>query len=56
MKMSRILLILNHIALCTPCITLLLGSHTCTFAIDPAELELEEPMEYVQAEDFTNLD
>jgi hypothetical protein len=41
--MSRILLILHHIALCTPCIALLLVSHTCIFVIDPMEQEPEEP-------------
>jgi hypothetical protein len=45
MKMSRILMIMHHIVLYTPFIALLLGSHTYTFAIDPAELELKEPME-----------
>jgi hypothetical protein len=33
----------------------MLVSHTCTFAIDPVELELEEPMEQARVEDFTNL-
>jgi hypothetical protein len=35
-------MIMQHIALCTPCITFVLVSHTCIFAIDPAEPELEE--------------
>jgi hypothetical protein len=30
--------------------------HIYTFAIDPAELKLEEPTEQAQVEDFTNLD
>jgi hypothetical protein len=29
---------------------------TCTFTIDPTELEFEEPTEQAQVEDFTNLD
>jgi hypothetical protein len=49
--MSRILLILHHIALCTPCIALLLVSHTCIFVIDPMEQEPEEPQEPAQAEE-----
>jgi hypothetical protein len=31
-------------------------SHTCTFAIDHAELELKEPTEQAQVEYFTNID
>jgi hypothetical protein len=49
--MSRILLILHHIALCTPCITLLLVSHTYIFVIDPTEQEPEESQEAAQAEE-----
>jgi hypothetical protein len=47
---------MHHIALCTPCIELLLVSHTCAFCDRPhTELELEEPMEQAQVEDFINL-
>jgi hypothetical protein len=37
---------MHHIALCTlmHC-TLYLVSHICTFALDPAEPELEEPLD-----------
>jgi hypothetical protein len=31
-------------------------SYLCTVVMDPAELELEEPTEQLQVEDFTNLD
>jgi hypothetical protein len=34
----------------------MLVSHTCTFAIDPTEMELEERTEQAQVKDFTNLD
>jgi hypothetical protein len=34
-------MIMQHIALCTPCIAFMLVSHTCIFAIDPTEHELE---------------
>jgi hypothetical protein len=51
--MSRIHLIMHYIALCTPCIALLLVSHTCAFfAIDHAELELEEPTEQAQLKEI----
>jgi hypothetical protein len=33
----------------------MLVSHTCIFAIDPVESELEEPTEQAQVEDLTNL-
>jgi hypothetical protein len=39
--MFKLLLYMHHIILCTPCIVLLLVSHTWAFAIDHAELELE---------------
>jgi hypothetical protein len=38
-----------HCILCVVC-------HTCTFAIDHAELELKEPTEQAQVEDITNLE
>jgi hypothetical protein len=49
--MLRLLLLMHHIALCTPCITLLLVSHTCILAIDPTEHEPEELQEPAQAEE-----
>jgi hypothetical protein len=48
--MVKVLLIMHHVALCTPCITLLLVSHTCVFMIDPSEQELEEVQEPAPAE------
>jgi hypothetical protein len=39
-KMSRILLIMHHIALCTPCIALLLVFHTCAFYDRPCRAEI----------------
>jgi hypothetical protein len=48
--MVKVLMILHHVALCTPCITLLLVSHTCVFTIDPSEQELEELQEPAPAE------
>jgi hypothetical protein len=46
---------MHHTALYTSCITLLLVSHTCTFALDPVKQGPEEPQEPVQAEE-TNLE
>jgi Ca2+/H+ antiporter len=40
-----------HIALYTSCIVFMLVSHTYIFAIDPAELELEELQEPAPAEE-----
>jgi hypothetical protein len=45
------LLFMHHIALYTPCIALLVVSHTCAFAIDHAEQDPEELQELAQAED-----
>jgi hypothetical protein len=42
---------MHHIALCTPCIALLLVSDTCALALDPAEHGPEEPQEPAQAEE-----
>jgi hypothetical protein len=53
--MSKILMIKQHIALCTPCIAFVLVSHTCIFAIDPVEPELEELQEPAPVEE-TNLE
>jgi hypothetical protein len=41
---------MHHIALFTPCITLLALSHTYAFAIEPTEQEPEEPQEPALAE------
>jgi hypothetical protein len=48
-------MIMQDIALYTSCIVFMLVSHTCIFAIDPAELELEELQEPAPAEE-TNLE
>jgi hypothetical protein len=42
---------MHHIACCTPCIELLLVSHTYAFYIRPAEHGPEEPPKPAQAED-----
>jgi hypothetical protein len=42
---------MHYIALCTTCITIMLESHTCNFALDPAELEPEEQHEPAPIED-----
>jgi hypothetical protein len=42
---------MQHIALCTPCITFILVSHTCTFVIDLVEQEPEELPELALAEE-----
>jgi hypothetical protein len=44
-------MIMQHIALCTPCIAFMLVSHTCIFALDLAEQELEELHEPAPAEE-----
>jgi hypothetical protein len=49
--MDRVLMIIQHIILCTPCITLLLVSHTYTFVIDHAEQGPKEPPKPTQVED-----
>jgi hypothetical protein len=48
-------MIMQHITLCTPCITFLLVSHTRIFVIDHPEPKFEEPTEQAQAEDLTKL-
>jgi hypothetical protein len=42
---------MHHITLCTPCIAFMLVSHTCIFAIDPMEPELEELQETTPAKE-----
>jgi hypothetical protein len=46
--MGRVLMTMQHIILCTPCITLLLVSHTYAFAIDHTEQGPEKPPEPAQ--------
>jgi hypothetical protein len=41
--MVKVLMIMLHIILSTPCITFMLVSHTCIFVIDQAEQRYEEP-------------
>jgi hypothetical protein len=44
--MVKLLMVMQHITLCTPCIIFILVSHTCIFAIDHVEQgrdELSEP-------------
>jgi hypothetical protein len=50
------LLFLHHLALASlmHCIILLLA-HICSYILDHAESELEEPTEQAQVEEFTNL-
>jgi hypothetical protein len=40
--MVKLLMIMQHITLCTPCIAFMLVSHTCIFVIDHAEQGHEE--------------
>jgi hypothetical protein len=53
--MLRLILIKPHIALCTHALHYCLCLILVHFAIDHIELELEEPTEQAQVEDFTNL-
>jgi hypothetical protein len=48
--MVKLHVIMQHITLCTPCITFILVFHTCIFAIDHAEQEHEEPPEPASVE------
>jgi hypothetical protein len=50
--MSKVLLIMHHIALYTPCIAFLLVPHTCAFMLDPTEPGPEEPQEPIQVEEL----
>jgi hypothetical protein len=52
--MVKLLLIMQHITLCTPCIAFMLVSHTCIFVIDHAEQGHEKPPEPAQVEDENN--
>jgi hypothetical protein len=47
---------MHHITLHPMHCTFVSISCLCIVVIDPAKLELEEPREQVQVEDFTNLD
>jgi hypothetical protein len=47
---------MHHIALHPMHCTFVSISYLCIVAINPAELELEEPTEQVQVEDLTNPD
>jgi hypothetical protein len=46
--MIKVLMIMHHITLCTPCIVFMLVSHTCIFAIDHMEQGCEKPPEPAQ--------
>jgi hypothetical protein len=43
--MIKVLMIMQHITLCTTCIAFMLVSHTCIFVIDHKEQGHEEPPE-----------
>jgi hypothetical protein len=49
--MDKVLIIMQHIILCTPCIAFMLVSHTCIFVIDHVEQGHEESPEPAQIED-----
>jgi hypothetical protein len=49
--MVKLLIIMQHITLCTPCIAVIVVSHTCIFAIDHMEQGCEEPSEPAPVED-----
>jgi hypothetical protein len=46
--MSRILFIMHHIALCTPCIALVNGGHLLHMRVDHADPKKENQAEQVQ--------
>jgi hypothetical protein len=48
--MVKLLMIMQHIILCTPCIAFMLFSHPYIFVIDYAEQGHEEPPESAQVE------
>jgi hypothetical protein len=43
--MDRLCMIMHLTTICTPCIAIMLVSHTCIFAIEHAEPGHEEPPE-----------
>jgi hypothetical protein len=49
--MVKLLMIMQHIILYTPCIVFMLTSHTYIFVIDPAEQGHEGPPEPAQVND-----
>jgi hypothetical protein len=49
-------MIMQHLALCTPCIALVNYGHLLHMWLNHAESEFEEPTEQPQVEDFTNLE
>jgi hypothetical protein len=49
--MVKLLIIMQHITLCTPGIAFILVSHTCIFLIDHVEQGREEPSEPAPIED-----
>jgi hypothetical protein len=49
--MVKLLMIMQHITLCTPCIEFILVSHTCIFVIDHVEQGREEPSEPAPVKD-----
>jgi hypothetical protein len=44
-SMVKLIMIMHHVTLCTPCIATMLVSHTYIFVIDHAEQGHEEPSE-----------
>jgi hypothetical protein len=48
--MVKVLMIMQHITLCTPCIVFMLVSHSCIFVIDHVEQGHEELPEPAQVE------
>jgi hypothetical protein len=48
--MVKVLMAMQHITVCTPCIAFMLVSHTYIFVIDHAEQGHEEPPEPTQVE------
>jgi hypothetical protein len=50
-NMAKLLMIMQHITICTPCIAFMLVSHTCIFTIDHMEQGHEEPPEAAPIED-----
>jgi hypothetical protein len=49
--MVKLLIIMQHVILYTPCIAIMLVSHTCIFATDHVEQGPEEAPEPAQVED-----
>jgi hypothetical protein len=49
-------MIMQHLALCTPCIALVNYGHLLHIRLDHTEPGFEEPTEQPQVEDFTNLE